>query len=61
MIRTFALITCKYKNRLYFYNKIPCFAYYYNTGSKVLASSNVTKDNTPPLPLNDAHLGGFFF
>lgn len=23
--------------------------------------SKITKDNTPPMPLNDAHLGGLFF
>lgn len=25
------------------------------------AEQYLTKDNTPPMPLSDAHLGGFFF
>jgi hypothetical protein len=26
-----------------------------------LEDSNFTNNNTPPMPLNDAHLGGLFF
>ncbi len=42
--------------------EIPTFdLHVFNNANDVfLFDSNITYNNTPPMPLNDAHLGGFF-